>query len=193
MLQQAIQHINETLCSLFKASLRLKYIPNSWRGVIVLFLPKPGKKDYSQVENYRPISLTSFILKTLEKLIDRYVRDVPLKIRKIHVKQHAYQTGKSTENALHNIISSIERSLVAKEFALGCFIDIAGAFNHITYRAIKRACYKFGIDPGIIGWIEAMLKSRIVSAYFGASVIHYSEGLSTRRGSTSPTMVSSYR
>lgn len=85
MLQQASDHITELICILFKASLRLKYIPKSWRGVIVLFLPKPGKTNYSLAENYRPISLTSFLLKALEKLVDRYIRDGPLKTHKIHV------------------------------------------------------------------------------------------------------------
>lgn len=74
-------------------------------------------------------SLTLFMLKTLEKLIDRYIRDVPLKVIKIHQKQHAYQPDKSTENTLHNITQSMELALADNEYALGCFIDITGAFN----------------------------------------------------------------
>lgn len=45
------------------------------------------------------------MLKTLEKLIDKYIRDEPLKTKKIHVKQYAYQRGKSTLNALHNFVA----------------------------------------------------------------------------------------
>lgn len=171
MLQHLGAAIKNLLCILFKASLRLKYIPKNWRGVKVVFIIKPGKTNYSLAENFRPISLTSFMLKTLEKLVDRYLRDEPLKLTKIHVKQYAYQCGKSTENALHNIVRSIELSLAAGEFALGCFIDISGAFNHITYRAIIIACRKHNIDPGIIGWIVAMLLSRIVTVHFGSSFI----------------------
>lgn len=124
LLQRAQNHIIPILCKLFKASLKLKHIPYSWRGVIVQFLPKPGKSNYSLPENFRPISLTSFLLKTLEKLVDQHIRDVLLKTHKLHYKQHAYQPGKSTENALHNIVSSIERAIADKEFALGYFIDI---------------------------------------------------------------------
>lgn len=171
MLQRAPNLIVKQLCTLFRASLRFKYIPTNWREVKVIFSQKPGKTNYSLAENYRPISLTSFALKTIEKLIDRYLRDEPLKLVKITEKQHAYQRVKSTENALHNIVRNIELSLTVNEFALGCFIDISGAFNHITYIAISEACRKHNIDKGIIGWILAMLLSRIVTVHFGNSII----------------------
>lgn len=137
----------------------------------MVFITKPGKANYSLPENFRPISLTSFLLKTLEKLIDKYIRDAPLKIHKIHKNQYAYQRGKSTLNALHNLVSNVELSLSINEYAVACLIDISGAFNNITYRAIKRACCKFGLDPGIAGWIEAMLLNRIIFVHFGTSTI----------------------
>jgi hypothetical protein len=40
----------------------------------VVFIPKPGK-SLSQAKSLRPISLMSFPLKTLEKIIDRHIRD----------------------------------------------------------------------------------------------------------------------
>ena len=40
----------------------------------VIFIPKPGKKSYTEVKYYRPISLTSFLLKTLERLVNGYLK-----------------------------------------------------------------------------------------------------------------------
>ncbi|KAL6419491.1 hypothetical protein ACFW04_000801 [Cataglyphis niger] len=51
--------------------------------------------------DFRPVSQTSFLLKTLEKLIEIYLRDVFL-------EQHPVM-GFSTETALHFLISQIER------------------------------------------------------------------------------------
>ena len=189
MLKYSVNSIKQHLCILFKAYLRKKYIPKSWRGVKVVFITKPGKTDYSLAENFRPISLTSFMQKTLEKIVDRYLRDVLLKRVKIFYKQHAYQSGKSTENALHNIVKSIELALADGEYALGCFIDIAGAFNYITYIAIKRACFKHGIDPGIIGWIEAMLLNRIVYAHFGSSKLSVTTSKGCPQGGVLPPLL----
>jgi hypothetical protein len=81
------------------------FIPMSWRQVKVTFIQKPGKLDYTEAKAYRPISLSSFLLKTMEKLVDRHIRDGVLRIYPLHRNQHAYQTGKSTETSLHNVIT----------------------------------------------------------------------------------------
>jgi hypothetical protein len=41
----------------------------------VTFIPKPGKATYTEPKAYCPISLLSFMLKTMEKLVDRQIRD----------------------------------------------------------------------------------------------------------------------
>lgn len=78
MLQQCINVLANKLCILFKASLALSYIPEAWRSV---FISKPGKENYDRAKSFRPISLSSFLLKTLEKLIDSHIRggclDIP--------------------------------------------------------------------------------------------------------------------
>jgi hypothetical protein len=43
--------------------------------------------------------------------------------------QYAYQRGRSTEAALHDLVQKIEGSLKQKQFALGLFLDIDGAFE----------------------------------------------------------------
>lgn len=55
MLQKSSEAIYKIICTLFKASLKLKYIPKCWRGVNVVFIMKQGKTNYSLAENYRPI------------------------------------------------------------------------------------------------------------------------------------------
>jgi hypothetical protein len=60
------------------------FIPTVWRQVKVMFNPKPGKLDYTEAKAYRPISLSSFLLKTMEKLVDRHIRDGALKMHPLH-------------------------------------------------------------------------------------------------------------
>jgi len=43
--------------------------------------------------------------------------------------QHAYTKGKSAETALYSLVVAVERALHIKEYALGVFVDISGAFN----------------------------------------------------------------
>jgi hypothetical protein len=103
------------------------YIPLAWRVVRVIFIPKPGSDSYELTKSFTPISLTSFFLKTMERLMDSYIRAGLLKSFPLMESQYAYQRGRSTEAALHGLIQKIEGSLNQKEFALSVFLDIDGA------------------------------------------------------------------
>jgi hypothetical protein len=76
------------LLMLLRASLALGYIPMSWRHTRVVFIPKPGK-SLTQVKSLCPISLMSFILKILEKLIDRHIRGGVLVEKPLHQNRYA--------------------------------------------------------------------------------------------------------
>ena len=106
--------------------------------------------DYTTPKAYRPISLTSFLLKTMEKLCERYIRDIVLKDNPLHPNQHAYTLGRSTDTALHAVASRIERSLDNKESTLGVFIDIEGAFDKTTFPKITAALAEKNV-PVMVG------------------------------------------
>jgi hypothetical protein len=53
---------------LYDATITSGYTPNIWRQSKVIFIPKSGKTDYSQAKSFRPISLTPYLFKCLEKL-----------------------------------------------------------------------------------------------------------------------------
>jgi ribonuclease HI len=164
LLQKAIDIIDDRLQILFKESLRLSYIPKSWRKTLVVFIPKVGKPTYEVARAYRPISLMSFILKSLEKLLDRNIRLNELELNKLNPKQFAYQQGKGTETALHDITTNIEHSLKHRGVALAVFIDIEGAFDNTEYNVIEQAARNKAINDISINWIKAMLANRIIKA-----------------------------
>jgi hypothetical protein len=74
-------------------------------------VPKPGRTSYVQAKSFHLISLTSFLLKTMERLVDRYTRDGVLVEHPLHSHQQAHQTGRSVQTALHITsegVSSVE-------------------------------------------------------------------------------------
>jgi hypothetical protein len=147
------------------------FIPIAWRQVRVTFIPKPGKLDYIEAKAYRSICLSSFLLKMMEKLVDRHVRGSALKEYPLHLNQHAYQIGKSTETTLHSVVTCIENAIKHKDLALGAFLDIEGAFDRTSCDTIVQAAESHGTEPAVCRWICAMLKGRnIVSTLAGYTV-----------------------
>ena len=124
--------ILQSIIKIFRACIALGYIPISWRTSRVVFVPKPGRTDYTTAKAFRPISLMSFLLKTLERLVDRFIRDDTLIKYPLNENQHAYMAGKSTDTALHVLVGKIEKALYNKEYALSVFLDIQGAFNNAS-------------------------------------------------------------
>ncbi|KAL1446432.1 hypothetical protein WDU94_012296 [Cyamophila willieti] len=162
LLQEGKEILGPILCRLFRASIASGYIPTTWKNAEVVFIPKPGRKSYDEAKSFRPITLSSFILKTLEKLVDNYVRETFLREKPLHSNQHAYQAGKSCETALHHLVTKIEATIMHKEAALAAFLDIEGAFDNTTFETMILAIKKHGIDDTCCRWIETMLKTRSI-------------------------------
>lgn len=163
MLQKGWQIISEHIVNIYKACISMGYVPNKWKDVKVIFIPKTGKEDYTSPKSFRPISLTSTLLKGLERLIDRYMKEAMQTSSSIHSSQYAFQQGKSTETALHEIVSQVEVTFINKEYAVATFMDIAGAFDNATFDAINEAAMKLEIHSEVTCWIKYMLSHRNIT------------------------------
>jgi ribonuclease HI len=167
LLQKGLEHFTDLLVDIYKACLCLGFVPTQWRRVKVVFIPKPGKEDYSSAKSFRPISLMSFLLKGLERLVERDIRDGALTRTPLHERQHAYRTGRSTESALHQMVSRVEKALEQREFALGVFFDIQGAFDNTPFEAVETALRQRLVRPSVTRWTGNMLRQRGVFATMG--------------------------
>lgn len=140
----------KNLRDVMRASLALGYVPNAWRQVRAVFIPKPGKKDYTEAKSFRPISLNSFILKVLERLIETHIRGTSLLVKPLHPRQHAYTKGRSTETALHDLSSKVQESILNGKSALVGFLDIEGAFDNAPFGKIQEAMTNLGVESTIV-------------------------------------------
>ena len=67
MLREATHAMSASLVKLFNLSIQNGKLPDDWKSVHVTPVYKKGNKEL--VKNYRPISLTSLVIKTLERLL----------------------------------------------------------------------------------------------------------------------------
>jgi hypothetical protein len=99
----------------------------------------------------------SFILKILEKLLDRHIRGGALVEKPLHQNQIAYRAGMSTERALFRVVHRLEKCLEHREIALGVFLDIEGAFDKTSFNTIITAAKERGLEKTCCRWIGSML------------------------------------
>lgn len=169
LLQQGSGIILSTMVRIFRASLLMAHVPTNWSKVEVVFIPKPGKVNVHLPKSVRPISLSSFLIKTMEKLLDHFIRTECLRDHPLNNLQFAYQPGRSTVTAIHSLTITLEKAFSAKQIALCAFIDISGAFDNTSFVAIKTAMYQKAVPPLIVDWTLSMLRNRIISTSIGGS------------------------
>ena len=126
---------------IYKSSIHLGYTPKAWKKTKVIFISKPGKDSYDKPKSFRPISLSNYLLKGLERLVgwrmDRALLTYPL-----HNKQHGFLAGKSTESAISNTVNYIEKHIMNKQHCVGVFLDISAAFDTIKQSHVRQALLK---------------------------------------------------
>ena len=161
-LKQLPDNVLKRLETLYKASVCLGYVPRSWKNARAVLIPKPGKEDYSKPKSFRPICLSSFLFKIMEKMVkievEKRLENMPL-----NKHQHAFRKGRSCDTALVEVVSCIEKGLLRKEFALGVFLDISGAFDNLDPNAAARGLERIGTDKCIVNWYKNYLTNRLIN------------------------------
>ena len=95
--------------------------PECWNEAIVIPIPKPGK-DHSDPNNYRPISLTSCVCKTLERMInDRLVWYLEHNNILTEI-QCGFRNSKSTVDHLVRLESFIRDAFLNKQEVVSIFL-----------------------------------------------------------------------
>jgi len=167
LLQEGQEVLIPHLVKIFRACLATGYVPSVWCQVKVVFNPKPSRNSYCGTRDFRPISLTSFLLKTMERLVHRILRDDLLALKPLHPSQYAYQAGKSVETALYQLVVRVDKAPDQQEIALGVFLDIEGAFKITSYDSMCAALARHGVDRTIVRGIRAILEGRLTTATLG--------------------------
>ncbi len=171
----AYKHLNYSMLNritqCFKASLTMGYTPMAWRSANVVFIPKPGKDDYSSIRSFRPITLSNFIFKALERVIMWHLEATALKEKPLNTNQHAFRKGRSTETALTCMVDKLESAVKNKKFAIGVFLDIQGAFDNVKAESIIQGMKTKGFDRKIVNWFGWLLQNRTIKIDYKGCVL----------------------
>ena len=145
---------------LFKAIYSTGYIPLELCKSRVVFIPKPLKNYYGEAGSFRPISLTQYLFKTMERVVEWTHRENSDLYGKISNMQHAYSSTKGTDTALSTMVNLIESSILRSELCLVLSVYIMGAFNNLATNTIQKVLVDNKYPPIIIKWYMNFLKNR---------------------------------
>jgi hypothetical protein len=139
----------EQLVLIYKACLLLGFTPPCWCYSEVIFIPKPGKDDYSVAKAFRPITLSTFLVKGLERVAGWQLEAGYLRKFPISSLQHGFRFGQSCESALSEVVNFVESNWDSEVLVAGVFLDIQGAFDNVDIKQIIQVMRTGEWIPGL--------------------------------------------
>ncbi|MCW4309351.1 MAG: reverse transcriptase domain-containing protein, partial [Candidatus Thiodiazotropha endolucinida] len=113
--------------AVFQQSWKEGKVPAKWKKAEVKFLRKNGKKSYHDPGAYRPISLTSYLCKCLERIITYRLYGFSEHFSLLD-KEQGFRKFRGTPDALLRITQDICNSFNVKEHTAALFVDIEKAY-----------------------------------------------------------------
>ncbi len=157
ILKQCAASIAYPLSKIFELSYNSGMIPKEWKLANVVPVYKKGSK--MSVENYRPISLTSLVMKIFEKSIRN---EIMIKCEHLLGRnQHGFLPNKSCCTQLITFTESIAEAMNAATRTDVVYFDFAKAFDSVNHDLIlQKLKYRFKIDGTLLKFIVNYLKER---------------------------------
>ena len=157
MIRKSDVSFQRNLLHLFNKIYDEGIFPDAWRTSIVIPFLKP-KKDSTDPNSYRPVSLTSCICKLLEKMVNHWLNWYLERSGCITEEQSGFRRNRSTTDQLTQLSNDIHKATSAKEHTVVVFFDINKAYDTVWRYGILKTLHEVGLKGKLPRFIEAFLK-----------------------------------
>ena len=144
-------------------------VPTQWRRANIIALPKPGKpKD--KPASYRPISLTSCLCKTAERMIQARMMFILESNDILCQNQAGFRKGRSTEEQIARVSQDIFDGLERKPRmgrTIMVAVDMTAAYDKVNKLGLINKMAKMNIPSCFLNWFHHFLQDRRCKVLWG--------------------------
>ena len=140
---------------LFNLSLKKMIWP--WSTADIVFQKKQGKPTYSKPGSYRPITISSYIGKLMEKIIASRLEKHWNKNGFHDIYQEEFSKGRNTVRYLNRLYLNIKDSVNKNQTSICLFIDFEKAFDSVWLKGLIVKFKKSRINGPILHLINNLL------------------------------------
>ena len=184
ILKDLSNELSEPLFLIFSKSLTDGVLPKIWKDSHVTpvykshVTPVYKKGEKCSPGNYRSISLTSVICKTLEKLIRNAIVNLMEKNSPFNKSQHGFM---KTRSCMTQLLETLEEwtDLLDQNFSIDViYLDFQKAFDTILHQRLLSKVHAYGIRGKVYEWIRNFLLNRRQRVVLNNSKSTWSEVIS---------------
>ncbi|KAK3561311.1 hypothetical protein QTP86_030608, partial [Hemibagrus guttatus] len=157
LLKHCANQLSPVFTDIFNTSLETCHVPACFKTSAIV--PVPKKTKITGLNDYRPVALTSVVMKSFERLVLSYLKDItdPL----LDPLQFAYRANRSVDDAVNMALHFILQHLDSPgSYARILFVDFSSAFNTIIPALLRDKLFQLNVPDSMCSWITDFLTDR---------------------------------
>ncbi|KAK3516089.1 hypothetical protein QTP70_005333 [Hemibagrus guttatus] len=156
MLQTISPDLLPFITTVINGSLTSGHIPTVFKKARVIPILKKPALDPSDISNYRPVSLLSFLSKILERVVCNQLSDYLMQNNLHDPNQSGFKAAHSTETAHLAVTEKLHAARSAKLSVL-ILLDLSAAFDTVNHKTLLSTLRSLGICGTAWEWFASYL------------------------------------
>lgn len=161
LLKNCKNSIAKPLYMIWRRSLDTGEIPQMLKTANIVPIHKGGSRG--SPANYRPVALTSHLIKIFEKVLRKWIVSYMEENNLFNPTQHGFRSGRSCLSQLLAHFDYISKQLEKGHNVDVVYLDFAKAFDKVDFLITMKKLQKLGVSGKIGRWIHAFLTNRTQS------------------------------
>ncbi|KAK3567474.1 hypothetical protein QTP86_019979, partial [Hemibagrus guttatus] len=160
MLQTISPDLLPFITTVINGSLTSGHVPTVFKKARVIPILKKPALDPSDISNYRPVSLLSFLSKILERVVCNQLSDYLMQNNLHDPNQSGFKAAHSTETALLAVTEKLHAARSAKLSSVLILLDLSAAFDAVNHKTLLSTLRSLGICGTAWEWFASYLDGR---------------------------------
>ncbi|KAK3541677.1 hypothetical protein QTP86_000462, partial [Hemibagrus guttatus] len=160
MLQTISPDLLPFITTVINGSLTSGHVPTAFKKARVIPILKKPALDPSDISNYRPVSLLSFLSKILERVVCNQLSDYLMQNNLHDPNQSGFKAAHSTETALLAVTEKLHAARSAKLSSVLILLELSAAFDTVNHKTLLSTLRSLGICGTAWEWFASYLDGR---------------------------------
>ena len=158
MLKECKKQLSKPLQIIWRKSLDTGEIPSNLKISNITPVHKGGDKHTPK--NYRPVALTSHLIKIFEKVIRKHLVKFIEGNNLLNPNQHGFRAGHSCLSQLLQHFDRITKLIEEGKNVDIIYLDFSKAFDKLDFQITLQKMLNMGITGKLLRWMESFLTDR---------------------------------
>ena len=168
LLKKCKENLAKPLTLLWRKSLSDGVVPDKLKTALITPIHKGDSKSIAA--NYRPIALTSHLIKLFEKVLRKHIILHMNSNNLFNDSQHGFRSGRSCLSQLLEHFDTVLSILDDEMNADVVYLDFAKAFDKVDHNIVLRKISNLGIRDNVFKWLKAFLTNRFQSVVVNGAI-----------------------